>query len=278
MKILQCGYGNIGQLLFQEFQAMIYNNKTDCVFEKQDMYQNKDIKQNAISVYDPGKIDCPNKIDFIEDNHFDIAFICVPTERKADGSADTSIVLDLCAKISADIIVIKSTIPLTIIDKLPQNAIFSPEFTGTTPHSGNHPYVILGGNRGLCNKVANLYKKTHDASFKIVFTDIKTAIMAKYMENCFLALKVTFCNEMALACQDNQIEYDDVRNIFLLDSRINPSHTFVYADQPYYDSHCLIKDVSAFNAQFNLPLMRTVEHINEKCRQEFLTKGRPQKR
>ncbi len=178
--------------------------------------------------------------------------------------------LDVCAKIDADVIIIKSTIPINIVEDLPPNAIFSPEFTGTTQHKGVHNYVVLAGSRKLCNKVSELYKNIHDASFKIVFTDIKTAIISKYAENCFLALKVTFCNEIAKACKKVGTEYEDVRNILLLDSRINPSHTFVYDNQPFYDSHCLNKDIPAFIAQFNLPLMKAVDKINREAKEERL--------
>ena len=73
----------------------------------------------------------------------------------------------------------------------------------------------------------------------------------------------TFFNEIAQACKIAEIEYDDVRNLLLADSRINPSHTIVYEEQPYYDSHCLNKDIPAFIAQFDLPLMKSVLMINE---------------
>jgi UDP-glucose 6-dehydrogenase len=48
------------------------------------------------------------------------------------------------------------------------------------------------------------------------------------MENCFLATKVVFCNSFAIACSKAGIEYDDVREGFLMDARMNPSHTIAY--------------------------------------------------
>ena len=254
MKILQCGYGHIGQVLFQDFQKMATASKA------------------ALSVYDPYSPNCPYKVNDLHE-HYNFAFVCVPTDKMDSGSADISIVVDLCNRIDADVIIIKSTIPVDIIRFLPQNAIFSPEFTGTTPHSGLHNYVVLGGSRGLCNKVAYLYTLIHSADFEIIYTDIKTAIIAKYMENCFLALKVTFCNEIALACKKEGVEYEDVRNIFIKDSRINASHTFVYEETPYYDSHCFNKDIPAFNAQFNLPLMCAVERINTDMKNAVLNRA-----
>ncbi|MGF7109154.1 hypothetical protein [Treponema pedis] len=254
MNILQCGYGSIGKVLFMEFSSMAQ------------------ALGGTISVYDPYVKDCPNRINNLK-KHYDVAFICVPTNKKENGSADTSVVIDVCNQINAEIIVIKSTIPKNIIDILPKNAIFSPEFTGTTQHTGKHNYVILGGERKLCNCIAELYKTIYDASFELIFTDIKTAIIAKYAENCFLALKVTFCNEIAQACKAEGVEYEDVRNIFIKDSRINPSHTFVYENHPYYDSHCLNKDIPAFISQFGLPLMKSVEKINNEMKKKYLNRS-----
>ena len=147
MKILQCGYGHIGQVLFQDFQKMATASKA------------------ALSVYDPYSPNCPYKVNDLHE-HYNFAFVCVPTDKMDSGSADISIVVDLCSRIDADVIIIKSTIPVDIIRFLPQNAIFSPEFTGTTPHSGLHNYVVLGGSRGLCNKVAYLYTLIVHRNFK----------------------------------------------------------------------------------------------------------------
>lgn len=244
MKILQCGYGHIGKVLYNEFSSLIH------------------AVNGSLFVYDPFVKNCPNQI-FDLKGHFDISFICVPTDKKEDGSANVDSVLEVCNQVDADIIVVKSTVPINIIEKLPENVIYSPEFTGTTQHSCIHDFMILGGKRELCNKVASLYKHAYAGNFHIYYTDMKTAIIAKYAENCFLATKVTFFNEIAQACKIAEIEYDDVRNLLLADSRINPSHTIVYEEQPYYDSHCLNKDIPAFIAQFDLPLMKSLLMINE---------------
>ena len=244
MKLLQCGYGHIGEILFKNEFAPIAR-----------------AVKGELYTYDPNVASCPNKV-YDLNNHYDVAFVCVSTDKSSDGSADTSIVLDVCKKINAEVIVIKSTIPVNIIEQLPENALFSPEFSGTTQHAGNHNYLVLGGNRSLCNKIAELYKSIRDGSFKFFFTDIKTAIVAKYAENCYLATKVTFFCEIDEVCKKVGIEYEDVRNILIEDSRINSSHTFVYEDHPYYDSHCLNKDIPAFISQFNSPLIKAVDEIN----------------
>lgn len=247
--IALCGYGAIGKKLFPEFEAMAKTTK------------------GTILVYDPpyqrslGMDDID--IDLrLTNEHYDVAFVCVPTETKADGSQDTSAIEDVLSKLNADVIVIKSTITLETAKLLPSNAIFSPEFSSTTVHGGHQDFVILGGERALCNKVAQLYMKTHSADFRICYTDIKTAIMTKYALNTFLATKVTFFNEIADCCKSVGVEYDDVRSLVTLDYRVGPSHTWSYDGQPFYDNHCFNKDVPAFNAMFHSPLISKVEEIN----------------
>lgn len=233
MKILQCGYGAIGKVLYPEF-CELANPKNDVTIYDPPIQKQKGINEHII--------------EYALKLYYDIAFVCVPTPSCSDGSCDNSIVLDLLPKINADVIVIKSTVSLEIVEDLKKykNVIFSPEFTSTNVHKGIQNFVVLGGERGLCNKVAEAYKKIKPADFEFIYTDIKTAIMAKYMMNTWLATKVTFCNEIAMACNYYGIEYDDVRNIFVKDSRVNPSHTNVFKGQTYYDSHCLNKDVPAF--------------------------------
>ena len=240
---IQAGYGHIGKILYKTFSQF-----------------------GPLAVYDPYNENCPNKV-YSTENHYDIAFICVPTNMKEDGSCDISVVESSIHNICADIFVIKSTIPVgtteNLIEKYGKHIIFSPEFTSTNQHKGVQNFVVLGGERKYSNIVAELYKKIMPADFQIVYTDTKTAEMSKYMMNCFLAMKVEFCNEINKACKMSGIEYDDVRNIFVKDSRINPSHTFVYTDKPYYDSHCFNKDIPAFISQFDLPLMKSVDAINK---------------
>lgn len=258
--ILLCGFGNIGKKLFetdyfpiaQKINAMltVYDTNANTLDYSGKYYNCKFIS---------------NEKDLLS-NTYDFAFLCLPTET-VNHKCDCSIVENMIEKLAkiVDIIVIKSTVRVGFtkeINKKYTNVIFSPEYKGTTQHLSEENFLVLGGDKKLCVKVAELYKYIKKASFKFEFTDSTTAEMAKYMENCFLALKVTFCCEFYQACKQAGIEYEDLRNVFLLDERVSPSHTFVYTDKPYYDSHCFNKDIPAFNGQFNLPLMTEVEKIN----------------
>ena len=76
-------------------------------------------------------------------------------------------------------------------------------------------------------------------------------------------MKVSFCNQFANIAKSNYIDYEDLRELFILDPRVNPSHTFVYSDQPYWDSHCLNKDVRAIAEITDAELLKDVIKFNE---------------
>ena len=84
------------------------------------------------------------------------------------------------------------------------------------------------------------------------------------MENSWIATKVTFCNEFYRACEKTGINYEEVRELFLLDERVNASHTFVYREHPYFDSHCLNKDVPSIANQFDIEILKSILNINNK--------------
>ncbi len=241
MKILIVGHGNIGKHMHKELLAL-----------------NPDI-------YDPNQPEHSVKTG----KRYDIAFICVPTDKNADGSCDISVVTEAVRETDADVIVIKSTVPPGTTDKListtGKKIIFSPEQYGVTVHCKDDPgFVILGGDRKLCAKVADMYSKVKDGSYRYYFTNSRTAELSKYMLNCFLALKVTFCCEMADVAEGFGISYPELRELFVADERVGRSHTYVYADKPYYDSHCFNKDVPAFLsfASAESPLISCMDQIN----------------
>jgi len=185
---------------------------------------------------------------------YDIAFVCVPTPMVDSGKCDTSIVKKAIADHieQVDTFCIRSTIPPGTTNELIdyfdyQNIVFSPEYFGETIHANGHDYnfMIFGGGRQATAKVIQAYKKVKHSSLHIYQTDSTTAELCKYMENCWLATKVTFCNEFARIADRIGVDYNELRELWLADPRINRSHTFVHEDQPYYDSKCLNKDIPA---------------------------------
>lgn len=248
MKILIIGYGVVGKNMHKVFPDA--------------------------DIYDPVYPD--ESCDIIK--FHDIAFVCVPTEMKQNGSCDISIVEDVIKLHShyVNTFCIRSTIPpgtTKDLKSIHYRIVFSPEYFGATIHANDPDYefVILGGDSFATNEIAEAYTNIKHPKFKIYQTDSKAAELCKYMENCFLALKVTFCNEFYRIAKKTGINYTELRELFLADPRVNRSHTFVYKDKPFYDSHCLNKDIPgliqfAESMEYKPALMKSVLCANN----EFL--------
>lgn len=212
-----------------------------------------------------------------EANKCDIAFVCVPTPKELPGGGcNTDIVCDVLEWLDTDVIVLRSTVPVGFTDvmrfKLRKDIIFMPEYYGETtahpfadPHNRN--WITLGGYEPATTKVAELYQSIFTSELIINIVTPGEAEMAKYMENTFFATKVTFCNQFYDLCLAMDVDYNKVRETWLLDPRIGRSHTFVYPDNRGYGGSCLPKDTAAIIYQgdefyTDMSLLKAVEKIN----------------
>lgn len=191
-------------------------------------------------------------------NRCRFAFVCVPTPALPDGRCDTAIVEHVVGWIEADTLVVRSTVPPGTSDRLARETakrvVFQPEYgPGGTP---DHPYadvrnvrwMILGGPRAWTVPVCDLYKRVVNSDVVIQQTDAVTAELAKYMENAFLAMKVAFCNEFYNLASAFGVDYNELRELWLLDPRIGRSHTWVHPEERGFGGKCLPKDLSALLA------------------------------
>jgi UDPglucose 6-dehydrogenase len=188
-------------------------------------------------------------------NDCDVAFVCVPTPRGADGSCDTSIVESVVKWIDGPTIVLRSTVSIGTTSRLAKEhgkpIVFQPEYgPAETP---DHPFndlrkvrwIILGGDRKSCKVVARAWRETYSSDITIAFTTPEAAELCKYMENAYLAAKVTFCNEFFDIAEAVGVDYDELRELWLLDPRIGRTHTFVDGDRRGFGGKCLPKDLDA---------------------------------
>lgn len=233
--------------------------------------------ERELSVLDPDIFDKykpeENRIDFekLEKNggKHDIAFICVDTPRTEKDACDCREVRDAIEATEADVIVIKSTVlPGTtemIGEETGKCVIFSPEYYGGTQHCNNFrfDFTILGGELDGCVKVIQALQKVYDGRHQFRITDSRTAELVKYMENSFLATKVSFCQQFFFIAESLGVSYEELRELFVLDPRIGASHTFVDREKPYWDSHCLNKDVPAIAMACHADLLKCVIRFNE---------------
>lgn len=222
--------------------------------------------------YDPYK-NLLEKRDII----YDVAFICVDTPMKENRECDLSQVEAAINETNAEVIVLRSTVPPTTTDTLVSNTnkhiIFSPEFYGTTQHSShetfNFNFTILGGDKKDCEKVVQALQYIYDGRHRFIITDAKTAELAKYMENTFLAARVSLCIQFWEIAKQYDINYSELREVFLNDERFNRAHTFVYSDHPWWESHCFDKDLRALSCFSDAPLVNSIIDYNEKCKDKW---------
>ena len=195
----------------------------------------QEIKNLEPDVFDKYKMECNTKRDI----KYDIAFICVDTPLLSNYQLDITEVINAILENESEIYIIKSTCPVGTVDQLKQETgkriIFSPEYYGATQHCNNFDFnfTILGGDKEDCVEVIQLLQHCYDGRHTFRMTDAKTAELVKFMENSYLATKVSFCNQFYNISQRYGISYEELRELFILDKRMGDSHTFVYKDKPY---------------------------------------------
>ena len=176
---------------------------------------------------------------------------------------------------------VKSTTDVKwLTDTVGNNVTFSPEFlrgtTGADPVQEflDSTFVIYGG--GFSRWWHELFLPCLDKLEDVRFVSLEQAAFGKYVENCFLAMKVTFFNEMFhLYNKLGYRDFDTMVEAITLDKRIAFSHTQVPGpDGKFgYGGHCFPKDVSAMimqgdDAGFETKLLKQVQSINEVYRNE----------
>jgi UDPglucose 6-dehydrogenase len=192
-----------------------------------------------------------------------VIFIAVGTPPRGDGSAEMKYVEGVAREIarhikSYKVIVTKSTVPVgtgerikKIISKnLKENIDFdvasNPEFlregAGIEDFMRPNRIVIGASSAQAIAIIKDLYRPLYLIETPIVITDIKTAELIKYASNAFLAVKVSFINEMANLCESVGADVQVVAKGMGLDRRIGPK--FLHAG-PGYGGSCFPKDTLA---------------------------------
>jgi UDPglucose 6-dehydrogenase len=212
-------------------------------------------------------------------NHCDLAFICVPTnEGPVTGECDLSQVDECVSWISVPMCVKSTVVPGTVdrlSNKYGKALAFSPEYIG---EHRNHPwkeidqpgFVIVGGSSAVQDLVISALESGMPVETKFYRTGAKTAELCKYMENCFLASKVAFVNQFYDIARALGIDFEEVRRLWLLDSRVGDSHTHVTAERGF-GGRCLPKDLHAIIAAMRtqgktLPLLESISQYNDSLR------------
>jgi UDPglucose 6-dehydrogenase len=191
----------------------------------------------------------------------DFVFTCVPTPQDEDGSADLSYVISASAAMkdflkSGAVVVTKSTVPVgsaqVVEDAIGRSDIevaSNPEFLreGAAVHDFNHPDRIVVGARSneVAQKVMDLYSKIDCPK---ILTSQSTAELIKYASNSFLAIKLSYVNDIAALCEAVGADSHEVLHGMGLDTRIG--NRFLEPG-PGWGGSCFPKDTKALESIAN---------------------------
>jgi UDPglucose 6-dehydrogenase len=223
-----------------------------------------------------------------------VIFIAVGTPPKDDGSPDLSFIFQVAESIAAHmngykVVVTKSTVPTgtgaqieEILRKNPKGHKFSivsnPEFLreGSAIEDFMRPdRVVLGSRDEQANAIVkDVYSPLLVAGVPFVVTDVESAELIKYASNGFLALKITFINEIAAMCERMGADVKDVARGMGLDKRIAPAFLL---PGPGYGGSCFPKDSAAVvdlarKNGYSFRIMETVLEVNEAVKARMVEK------
>lgn len=225
----------------------------------------------------------------------DAIFIAVGTpSRRGDGHADLSYVYAVAEEVADliegfTVIVTKSTVPVGTGDEIERiikakrpdaefAVVSNPEFLreGAAIEDFKRPdRVVVGLDDDRARTVmAELYRPLYLNETPIVFTSRRTSELIKYAANAFLALKITFINEMADLCEAVGADVQQVARGIGLDKRIG--NKFLNAG-PGYGGSCFPKDTLALvrtakDAGSPTRLIETTVEINDARKKAMATK------
>ena len=245
------------------------------------------LRQGVIPIYEPGLEHlvlsnvAAKRLTFRTDlsravARADAVFIAVGTpSRRGDGHADLSYVFAAAEELAPHlhnytVVVTKSTVPVgtgrQVAEKIravnPQaqfDIASNPEFLREGSAIGDFmrpDRVLVGADTAKAAQVLkDLYRPLFLLETPMVVTSLETAELTKYAANAFLAMKITFINEIADLCDKVGANVQDVAKGIGLDGRIGKK--FLHAG-PGYGGSCFPKDT--------LALLRTARDVNAPLR------------
>ncbi|MAI48459.1 MAG: UDP-glucose/GDP-mannose dehydrogenase family protein [Hyphomicrobiaceae bacterium TMED74] len=293
MNICMIGAGYVG--LVSAACLSEFGWKVACI--DKDASRVESLNRGEVPIYEPGLDDLlkrnieGGRITFSTDlgpaiKSADLVFLAVGTPmRRGDGYADLSYVYSAVEEIAAHldgftVITTKSTVPVGTSREIERRlrsirpdsdfAVCSnPEFLreGSAIRDFMHPDRILVGSDDERAKVVmeRLYQPLALRDAPLMFVTRESAELAKYAANAFLALKISFINEVADLCEDLGADVQEVAKAIGKDGRIGDK--FLHPG-PGYGGSCFPKDVSALirtarEARSPLSIIEQVQTVND---------------
>jgi UDPglucose 6-dehydrogenase len=241
------------------------------------------LRRGIMPIYEPGLSEVvernveKQRLSFTSDvdaaiRESEVVFIAVGTPPGKDGVADLSIVFSVAESIARNlngykVIVTKSTVPAgtgarvrqIVMDNGPEGSEFdvvsNPEFLreGSAVEDFMRPdRVVIGSTSERATEIMRaVYRPLYLNETPMVVTNVETSEMIKYASNAFLAVKISYINEIANICEAIGADVHVVAKAMGLDGRISPK--FLHAGGGFGGS-CFPKDTQA--------LVKTAERVN----------------
>ncbi len=305
MKISVIGTGYVGLVTGTCFAES--GNDVICIDINEDKV--KKMQQGKVPIYEPGLETMflrnikANRLQFSTDlkkgvDFGEIIFLALPTPEDEDGSADLSYVMDVAGKLGKliennpdagyKIIVNKSTVPVGTADKVTAiikektnkefDVVSNPEFLreGFAVDDFMKPERVVIGTSSVKaqDKMRRLYEPFVRSGNPILMMDERSSEITKYASNSFLAMKITFMNEIANFAEKVGADVDKIRIGMGTDSRIGKRFLFPGIG---YGGSCFPKDVKALyktgkDHGYDFKLLESVIDINARQRSILIPK------
>jgi UDPglucose 6-dehydrogenase len=301
VKIVVAGTGYVGLVTGACLSHMGHN--VTCVDTNKEKIEM--MKQGISPIYEPGLDELlkknyeENRLNFTTDyasayKNADVIFIGVGTPEREDGSANLDYVYTVAEQIAKNVekdclVVVKSTVPVGTNDKIEEflkenlkndvhiEVASNPEFLaqGTAVKDTLHANRIVIGVES--ENAEKILKKVYERfNQPIVVTNRRSAEMIKYASNDFLALKISFMNEIANFCEMVGADVEDVAKGMSYDPRIGDK--FLRAGIGYGGS-CFPKDTKALHWLANdngyeLKTIKATIEVNENQKYKLFRKAK----
>jgi len=223
--------------------------------------------------------------DLVEFNP-NITFVCLPTPMNIDMTHINDSILK-CIRLTRGAVVLKSTVSPENIENLCvtlastgayKRFVYSPEFLTEANSIEQFVYPtfqIYGGDEEACRALAEIYDNYSNVTpSPIYMTTPIEASFAKYAINSFLAMKVTFFNQLydGFKRYNHRGNFSSVLRTVTADPRVGVSHTKVpgYDKKRGFGGACLPKDTAAFVEEIpELTLLEEVIKVNNQYRKDY---------
>lgn len=300
MNICVIGTGYVGLVAGTCLAEM--GNTVICVDNNKEKLEK--LRNGIVPIFEPGLEEMiksntsENRLYFSDDlkasvEKSTICFIAVGTPQGEDGSADLKYVCQVAEEIGKAIneykvIVDKSTVPVGTAEKVTEiikkqtshdfDVVSNPEFLkqGAAVEDFLKPdRVVIGSDSQRATKIMQeLYAPFLRTGNPVIIMDVKSAEMTKYAANSFLAIKISYANEIANICEKVGANAEMVRIGMCSDKRIGSQFLFPGLG---YGGSCFPKDVKALiktanENGCNADLISSADKVNKRQRLLFVEK------